>query len=164
MTTVGSRSTMVLTRVCTVTVVEVSPAGRTAETGGVTMSWEPAVPLEVRFTVMALLDDADALITKVAGAPCETSSSTDWMVRTGVTRGSASESRAVEGGLRASRMNGVGLVGRRSDDQAGRNIVPERVAGPLLERHRDGLRSGRHGIWDSGAGPATAPRRTASAR
>src|SRR5580704_6007691 len=84
MITVGLGSTSVLTRVCTLTVVEVLFAARTTDAGGVRMSALVAVPPEVRFTVMALAEATDALITKVAGAPWDTTSLADWMVRVGV--------------------------------------------------------------------------------
>lgn len=71
------------TRVCTANVAEVAPASRIADCGGVTMSWLPAVPPVLRSTTTGLLGAVDALTTKVAGCPCGTLSSTDWMVRTG---------------------------------------------------------------------------------
>ena len=68
-TMVGSCSTVLLLRVWTSTVVCTAPAGRVAVTGGVTMSLLPAVPLEVRFTVSALVGAVEAVITKAAGWP-----------------------------------------------------------------------------------------------
>ena len=85
--TVGFGSTSVLTRVCTVTVVEVVPEVIVAVAGGVTISSLPAVPLDARLTVRSLLGAGDALMTKEAAAPCETTSSTDWIVRTGLMGG-----------------------------------------------------------------------------
>ena len=64
----GFCSTAVSTRVCTWTDVDVMPVGNTTDVGGVTMSPEPAVPPDVRFTVVSLVGATDALITKVAGA------------------------------------------------------------------------------------------------
>src|SRR5580698_9228640 len=97
MTTVGSCSTTVLTRVCTWTEVDVIPIGNTTDVGGVTMSPEPAVPPDVRLTVVSLVGAVEAVITKVAGAPCATSSSTDWMVSTGVVvRGAMAGRNAVK--------------------------------------------------------------------
>ena len=85
------------TRVCTGTDTDVMPVGNTTEVGGVTMSPEPAVPPDVRFTVVSVVGADDALITKVAGAPCATSSSTDWMVSTGVVvRGATAGRNAVK--------------------------------------------------------------------
>ena len=55
------------------------------------MSSLPAVPLESKFTVSALADTAEALITNAAAEPWRTSSSSDWMVTSGmVVRGAMS--------------------------------------------------------------------------
>src|SRR5271165_1252969 len=80
---VASGSTAELTRVWTVTEVDVVPASRTAEVGGVTTSSLVAVPPGVRLTVMSLLEDWEAVITNVAGLPWTTVSFTDWIVSVG---------------------------------------------------------------------------------
>ncbi len=79
----GLGSISVLVLVVTITWAEVLPGGRVTEVGGLTMSWGPAVPPAVRFTVRELDGAEDAEISYSMGAPWLTLESRAAMVSTG---------------------------------------------------------------------------------